>query len=94
MVANIPASATGLAKGAGAANSTTLPDGALQVRTDFGAPGYGGPCPPAGDHAHRYFFTVHALSVEKLDINADVSPALVGFFLHFNTDQPQLIGPI
>ena len=85
VVANIPPSATGLAKGAGAADSTTLPAGALQVRTDFGVPGYGGPCPPAGDHAHRYFFNVHALSIEKLDINADVSPALVGFFLNFNT---------
>jgi len=85
VVANIPASASGLAKGAGAADSAMLPAGSLQVRTDFGAPGYGGPCPPPGDHAHRYFFTVHALSVDKLDITADVSPALVGFFLHFNT---------
>ena len=84
-MANIPASATGLAKGASAADSTTLHAGSLQVRTDFGASGYGGLCPSPGDHAHRYFLTVHALSVEKLDINADVSPALVGLFLNFNT---------
>jgi phosphatidylethanolamine-binding protein (PEBP) family uncharacterized protein len=30
----------------------------LQTRTDFGVPGYGGPCPPEGDHPHRYRFTV------------------------------------
>jgi len=27
---------------------------ALQTRTDFGKPGYGGPCPPQNDHPHRY----------------------------------------
>ncbi len=30
-------------------------------RNDFGAPGYRGPCPPAGHGPHRYFFTLHAL---------------------------------
>ena len=29
---------------------------------DFGRPGYGGPCPPKGGGAHRYFFLVLALS--------------------------------
>jgi Raf kinase inhibitor-like YbhB/YbcL family protein len=57
----------------------------LQTRTDFGVTSYGGPCPPEGDHPHRYLFTVFAVKTEKLDVNADTAPAVVGFNLHFNT---------
>lgn len=35
--------------------------GARQGTNDFGNPGYGGPCPPPGDGAHRYFFRLWAL---------------------------------
>ena len=55
------------------------------VRTDFGVPGYGGQCPPEGDHPHRYLFTVFAVKTDKLDVKADTSAAVVGFNLHFNT---------
>jgi len=55
------------------------------VRTDFGKPGYGGPCPPQGDHPHRYLFTVHAVSMDKLPVTADTAAAVVGFYLNFNT---------
>ena len=81
---NIPASVGELAEGAGSAGGL-LPAGALQTRTDFGAPGYGGPCPPEGDHPHRYLFTVFAVKADKLDVKADTSAAVVGFNLHFNT---------
>lgn len=84
MVVNIPAYVTELPEGAGSKGGN-LPDGALQTRTDFGAPGYGGPCPPQGDHPHRYLFTVFAVKVDKLDVTADTSAAVVGFNLHFNT---------
>ncbi|KQW21477.1 YbhB and YbcL [Afipia sp. Root123D2] len=81
---NIPPSVTELALGAGSAGGT-LPAGTLQTRTDFGAPGYGGPCPPEGDHPHRYLFTVHAVGIDKLSATADTSAAVIGFQLHFNT---------
>ncbi len=36
-----------------------LDDGSRQGTNDFGAVGYGGPCPPSG--THRYVFTLYAL---------------------------------
>ena len=83
LVVNVPSDVTELAGGAGSAGGS-IPDGALQTRTDFGAPGYGGPCPPEGDHPHRYIFTIHAVD-GTLPVDADTSAAVVGFQLHFNT---------
>ena len=85
VVVNIPVSVTELPVDAGSAASGKLPAGALQVRTDFGKPGYGGPCPPEGDHPHRYLFTVFAVSLDTLPVTADTSAAVVGFYLNFNT---------
>jgi hypothetical protein len=85
VVINIPADATALAKGAGKADGSALPKGALQVNTDFGAPGWGGPCPPAGDKAHRYNFTLHALKVDKLDIPANATASLAGYMINANS---------
>ena len=56
----------------------------MQGRTDFGKPGWGGPCPPAGDKPHRYVFTLWALKVDKLDLTVESSGAMVGFNLHAN----------
>jgi Raf kinase inhibitor-like YbhB/YbcL family protein len=85
VVVNIPKDVISLDLGAGGMKSGTLPAGALQTRTDFGAPGYGGPCPPAGDHPHRYLFSVFAVGIDKLPVEADTSAAVVGFQLHFNS---------
>lgn len=78
-VANIPADVTAL--GAGAA----LPPGAVEGRTDFGEPGYGGAAPPAGHGPHRYIFTVFAVDTDRLDVTSDNSGAVFGFNLHFHT---------
>ena len=83
VVVNIPKDVTSLDAGAGDPAGGSLPTGALQVRTDFGAPGYGGPCPPEGDRPHRYIFTVWALG-DTLPLDADASGAMVGFYLNQN----------
>jgi phosphatidylethanolamine-binding protein (PEBP) family uncharacterized protein len=44
----------------------------------YGPLGYGGPCPPKGD-SHHYVFTVFAVDVDKLAIDAQATPAFVGF---------------
>src|SRR5258706_8500215 len=49
LVYNIPAGATKLAQGAGAADGATLPAGSAQARTDFGSPGWGGAGVAVGD---------------------------------------------
>jgi Raf kinase inhibitor-like YbhB/YbcL family protein len=82
---NIPPATTSLPKGAGDARKKLMPKGAIQSRTDYGASGYGGPCPPPGDHPHRYLFTVFAVKADKFDVKPDTSAAVVGFNLHFNT---------
>jgi len=84
VVVNIPPDVTELAAGAGSAGGK-MPPGALMTRTDYGTAGYGGPCPPEGDHPHRYLFTVFAVGEEKLDVKADTSAAVIGFNLHFKT---------
>ena len=84
VVYDIPAAATQLSEGAGSADGKGLPAGSMQARTDFGAAGFGGACPPAGDKPHRYVFTVYALKTDKLEVPADGTAALVGFMVHAN----------
>ena len=81
-VANIPADVTELLEDA---SSGGLPRGAVEGRTDFGAPGYGGAAPPPGHGPHRYIFTVFAVDVPQLDVTPDNSGAVFGFNLHFHT---------
>lgn len=85
VVTDIPASVTELAAGAGAPASGLMPSGAIQSLTDFGTPGYGGPCPPEGHGPHRYILTVHALKTAQLGTGPDSPPAMVGFNPHFQT---------
>jgi Raf kinase inhibitor-like YbhB/YbcL family protein len=87
VVFNIPPGTKSLPEGAGDVKKKLMPKGAIQSRTDFGAGGYGGPCPPAGDKPHRYQVTVFAVDVDKLpDAKNDAaSAALVGFDLNFHT---------
>ena len=81
---DIPADVSSLPEGAGDPAKGLAPKGSVEIRTDFGAAGWGGPCPPKGDKPHRYIFTLHALKVPKLEVPADATAALVGFMIHAN----------
>ena len=81
---NIPAATTELPKGAGKSDGSALPAGVSSIATDFGTPGYGGPCPPVGDKPHRYNFTLYALKVDKLDVPKDARASLAGFMANAN----------
>lgn len=85
VVFNIPPSVTKLSANAGKVDSGLAPKGSIQSMTDFGATGYGGPCPPQGDKPHRYTFTVFALKVDQLPLKAEASGAMVGFYLNQNS---------
>lgn len=85
LVINLPPQTTGLALGAGKSDGSALPAGATQIATDFGGPGWGGPCPPVGDRPHRYRFTVHALKVDQLDLPPGATAALAGFMVNANS---------
>ncbi|MBL7931240.1 MAG: YbhB/YbcL family Raf kinase inhibitor-like protein [Bacteroidia bacterium] len=82
VVFNIPATMTELKSGAGDVSKKMLPKEVIQSITDFGKPGYGGPCPPPGA-PHQYLFTVYALK-SKIDLDKNASPAMVGFYLNNN----------
>jgi Raf kinase inhibitor-like YbhB/YbcL family protein len=84
VVYNLPAGTTQLPKGAGKADGSALPANAASNVTDYGNPGYGGPCPPAGDKPHRYILTVYALKVDKLDVPKGATASLVGFMVNAN----------
>lgn len=85
VIFNIPAEVTKLAENAGDPASGIAPEGSTQSMTDFGKPGYGGACPPAGDKPHRYIFTVHALDTEKLPVEQGASGAMAGFNINQHT---------
>jgi Raf kinase inhibitor-like YbhB/YbcL family protein len=93
IVLDIPASVTSLAEGAGAGTGK-LPSGAFHVRNDYGTKDFGGAAPPQGDEPHRYVFAVHAVDVEKLGVDSDVTPAVAGFNLRFHTIARAVLIPV
>ncbi|MFI9275411.1 YbhB/YbcL family Raf kinase inhibitor-like protein [Kitasatospora sp. NPDC052896] len=80
---DLPADTTELPTGAGSGDFPGLPTGAVHARNDYGTKNFGGAAPPAGHGPHRYVFTVHALSVEKLGLDSDTSAAAIGGTLGF-----------
>ena len=81
---DIPANVNSLPTNAGDLYKNLAPSGCIQSVTDFGKPGYGGPCPPEGQGAHRYIITVYALKVDKLNLDKNATPARVGYTLNAN----------
>lgn len=84
IVFNIPSNINALKTGAGDPSLNLLPKGSIQSSTDYGKPGYGGPCPPEGGGLHRYIITIYALDIQTIDLDTSANPALVGFYLNAN----------
>lgn len=80
LIFNIPGNTTELKANAGDISKMIAPKEAIQSITDFGKPGYGGPCPPPGA-PHQYLITVYALR-NKLELDKSAMPAIVGFYLN------------
>ena len=52
--------------------TSQVPRGGVETENSFGDKGWGGPCPPDGDPAHSYVFTLYALS-RPLGLGSDAS---------------------
>ena len=82
---NIPPAAVGFAE-------NSVPLGTQQGWSGSGTPGYEGSCPPIGESAHRYIFTLYALdttlSLPESTKKAGLEAAITGRVLA----QAQLIG--
>ncbi len=81
LIFDIPSNVMELKTGADNINLKLAPANSIQSLTDFRVPGYGGPCPPEEGSHHKYIITVFALKTEKLGLDANANPALVGFML-------------
>lgn len=93
-VANLPVDTTELPADAGNPESGLLPSSAVVLRNDAGTARYVGAAPPEGHGMHRYFFVIHAVDVETLDIETDATPAFLGFTLFSHTVGRATIVPI
>ncbi len=83
IVWNITSSQKGIEEG-------EVPKGSMEGGTDFGRPGYGGPCPHLG--THRYFFKLSALDTKlalpKESTKKDLEAAMAGHVI----EQAELMG--
>ena len=91
-VVDVDAGTTSLEQGDGQSD-LMLPGAAFHVRNDGGGYDYTGAAPPTGDRAHRYYFAVHALDVDTLDLDPDDSPTKVAFTAVFHTLARAVIAP-
>jgi Raf kinase inhibitor-like YbhB/YbcL family protein len=91
-VVDLDVSQTELEQGVGESD-LTLPGASFHVRNDDGTYDYSGAAPPEGDRPHRYFFALHALDVDTLDLDPDTSPTKVAFTAIFHTIARATITP-
>lgn len=92
-VANIPATVTSLPRDAGNPESGMLPHGSVTIANESRVEAYGGAAPPPGNGEHRYFFTVSALDVDRLDVPEGATPAMLSFIMRQHViARAQLVG--
>jgi Raf kinase inhibitor-like YbhB/YbcL family protein len=85
VVFDISTNTNELVANAGNITLNLMPKEAIQSITSFGAKGYGGPCPPEGHGLHQFIYTVYALKTDKLGLDVNTNPELVGYYLWMNT---------
>lgn len=90
-IVNISKNVTEISTGAGSTKQNLAPAGSMQIKNDFGSRGFGGACPPQSHGVHHYRFTIHALSVEKLELPEGASGALAGYMINANTIETSTI---
>ncbi|MER6612095.1 YbhB/YbcL family Raf kinase inhibitor-like protein [Streptomyces xantholiticus] len=76
---------TGITPADGRVDAGETPPGGTPRTNGFGDAGWGGPQPPVGDKAHRYFFHLYALP-EPVALPADATAEVV----HRMVDKAQL----
>jgi Raf kinase inhibitor-like YbhB/YbcL family protein len=84
-VADIPVSVTSLPSDAGDEKGDAIPEGAVTLKNDAGLNRFLGSAPPPGHGPHTYFFVVHAVDVESLELPEGSTPAFLGFNLFSHT---------
>ncbi len=84
---NIPAAVSSLPEGV---KDSNLPEGTLQGRNDWNKTGYGGPCPPIGQH--RYFHKLYALDTALSDLGQPTKEELEKAMDGHVLSQAELIG--
>ena len=84
---NIPPDTHGLHEGIAAA---ALPPGTLQGKNDWQKVGYGGPCPPTGNH--RYFHKLVALDIVLPDLKSPTKAALEAAMKGHIISRAELVG--
>lgn len=84
---NIPPQTMGLPENVGVTN---LPQGTLNGLNDWQREGYGGPCPPIGEH--RYFFKLYALNAVLPDLHKPTKAQLLQAMEGKVIQEAQLMG--
>ena len=79
IITNIPVSISG------EISSETLPAVAKSALNDAGTENFTGAYPPPDDPAHRYIFTIHALSIPDIDPSS-----MTGAYVRFNIMRNQI----
>ncbi len=77
-VYNLPATLTEMPADAGNPDADLLPHSAHTLPNELGLSRFLGAAPPAGHGPHRYFFTLTALDVDRLDLADTSTPAVLG----------------